>query len=206
MHNSKTRVFASTLAVLALSLMGVVSGASAANIVANPGFETGDLSDWQVFGENGDASVVVLSGDNGPTEPGNHNAFLSNQAEAVGLLLKQSTPVGSAGPGEVTYSFDLKLDEANVGGVVFVEIFAEKDGVGILGGSGLMGPLWPWEWTQFEGSFVAPDGTDFLTIQIVATTGANVDSSCLLHVDNVSLDQGSVATESMDWGSAKVLY
>ncbi|MBC8367947.1 hypothetical protein H8E52_11090 [bacterium] len=131
---------------------------------------------------------------------------MSTHDEAVRPLLKHSPPVGSAGPDEVTYPFDLKLDAANVGGVVFVEIFAEKDGVGILGGSGLMGPLWPWEWTQFEGSFVAPDGTDFLTIQIVATTGANVDSSCLLHVDNVSLDQGSVATESMDWGSAKVLY
>ncbi len=201
--NSKYLGFICALAVLSLPLLGT---ANAANIVMNPGFETGDFSDWQVFGENGDAFAIVQSGDNGPAAPGNHNAFLSNQAEAIGLLLKQTTPVGSAGPGAVDYSYDILLDQADVGGVVFVEIFAEQEGVGIIGGSGLMGPLWAWDWTTYEGSFVAPDGTDFLTIQFVATTGANPDSNCLMHVDNVSLDQGSVATESMSWGSTKVLY
>ena len=78
---------------------------------------------------------------------------------------------------------------ADVGGVLFVEIFAEQEGVGIIGGSGLIGPLWPWEWTHYEGTFEAPAGTDFLTIQFMANTGAAEGTNCVAHVDNVYLSK-----------------
>ena len=77
------------------------------------------------------------------------------------------------------------------------------------GTSGLMGPLWPWnEWTFFDGTFEAPANTDFLTIQIMANTGAAVGTNCLVNVDNVYLSQGGppVATESRNWGEIKALY
>ena len=46
--------------------------------------------------------------------------------------------------------------------MLFVEIFAEAAGVGIIGGSGLMGPFWPWnDWDTFTGTFTAPANTDF---------------------------------------------
>jgi hypothetical protein len=132
---------------------------------------------------------------------------MDNQAEAVGLTLKQSTPAGSAVPGEVFYSFDLKLDQADAGGVLFVEMFAEQAGGGVIGGSGLLGPLFPWgAWTTYSGSFVAPANTDFVTIQFMANTGANVGSNCRAHVDNVSLDQGSTSVEATNWGGIKALY
>lgn len=199
------RLFLSLVVVLALPLVGV---ASAQNILTNPDFETGDLTGWEVNGGNTVATVTVESPDNGPTLPGTHNAFMANYGEALGLNLKQVTAPGSAAEGEVSYSYDLKLDEAAVGGVIFVEIFAEQEGVGIIGGSGLMGPLWPWNaWTTYTGSFMAPAGTDFLTIQFVAATGAAVGSSCVMHVDNVILEsQGAVATESASMGSVKALY
>jgi len=204
MGNSR-RILASCAA--ALLVMAAVGTASAANLVENPGFETGDLTGWLVFGQSPSSDVTVQSGDNGPSEPGTHNAYMNNQAEALALVLKQSTPDGSAGPGTVFSSFDLKLDQADLGGVLFVNIFAEQAGGGVIGGSGLMGPFWPWNaWTNYNGSFEAPAGTDFLTIQFEAVTGATVGSNCIAHVDNVSLDQGTTGTETSSWGGIKTLY
>lgn len=83
------------------------------------------------------------------------------------------------------------------GGVFFAQIFAEKSGVGIVGTSGLLGNYASAGWNTYSGSFVAPAGTDFLTIQFMANTGANVGSISKMYVDNVSLEQeGIVAT---DW-------
>jgi hypothetical protein len=208
MKVSKRLVLSIVFAVLALPLVGAVSDASAQNVLVNGDFETGDLTGWDVVGGNASAQVFVQSPDNGPTLPGTHNAYLENFGEAIGLNLKQSTAVGSAAEGEVTYSFDLKLDSANIGGVVFVQMFAEQDGVGIVGGSGLLGPLWPWNaWTTYTGSFMAPAGTDFLTIRIEAATGAAIGADCLVHADNVSMEQqGVVATEDASWSGVKALY
>jgi hypothetical protein len=207
MQLSKRTALVCAVALLAFASMGMTDDASAANLLLNPGFETGDLTDWLVFGQSPSSDVTVLADDNGPSAPGTHNAFMDNQAEAVGLTLKQSTVPGSAMPGDVDYSYDLKLDQADVGGVFFVEIFAEQSGVGIIGGTGLMGPLWPWgTWTTYSGSFVAPAGTDFLTIQFMANTGATTGSNCLMHVDNVVLDQGTVPVEQATWSSVKAMF
>lgn len=195
------------LSVLALPMAGGVGVAQAENLLSNPGFETGDLTGWLVYGQSPSSVVTVQAGDNGPSATGTHNAFLDNQAEALALVLKQSTPAGSGIPGPVFYSFDLKLDQADVGGVLFVNIFAEQANGGVIGGSGLMGPFWPWNgWTTYSGSFQAPANTDFLTIQIEAVTGANVDSNCRVHADNVVLDQGTVPAEEMSWSGIKTLY
>ena len=196
------------LAVAALMLSVVANDASAQNILVNADFETGDLTGWTVAGGNASAGVTVESPDNGPSGPGTNNAYLSNMGEAIGLTLKQTTAPGTAVGGNVNYSFDLKLDQADVGGVLFVEIFAEEEGVGIVGGSGLMGPYFPWgEWATFSGSFVAPAGTSFLTIQIMANTGAAVGTNCLAHADNVVLEQpGAVPTEAKSVTSLKAQH
>lgn len=159
------------------------------NLLVNPGFETGDLTGWEVFGQSGESDVTVLSGDNGPSEPGMHSAFMDNHALALGLTLKQSTAAGSARPGQVFYSFDLKLGEADVGGVFFVEIFAEQAGGGVIGQSGLLGNYTPADWTAYDGSFEAPVGTDFLTIQFMANTGGAEGSISTMNVDNALVVQ-----------------
>ena len=193
MQISKKLVFLSILTVLALPLAGAVSTASAQNLLTNPGFESGDLTGWTVAGGNASATVTIQTPDNGPSLPGMYNAFMNNQGEAIGLTLKQTTADGSATGGTVYYAYDLKLDQADVG---------------IIGGSGLMGPLWPWEWTHYEGEFAAPAGTTFLTIQIMANTGAAIGTNCVAHADNVYLSQdgGVVATESSNWDNVKALY
>ena len=193
---------------VALLLAATVTAASAANLLTNPGFETGDLTGWQVFQGSANAFVTVQSPDNGPALPGTHNAFISNQAEAGGLTLAQTTPNGSAVPGTVYYSFDLKLGQAANGGVFFVEIFAQNAAGGVIShGPGLLGNYTPANWTTFTGSFVAPANTDHLTIQFEAPTGAVVGTISTMHVDNVDLNQGSVVSaQSTSWGRMKALY
>jgi len=193
------------VALLALVSMGTGNTALGQNILTNGTFETGDLTGWDVFGSIGGADATIAA-DNGPTEPGSNAVLMDNQTDGHGLTLKQTTAVGSATDGEVFYSFDLKLVQAEIGGVLFVEVFAEQSGVGIVGGSGLMGPFWDTAWTAHSGSFMAPVGADFLTIQIMANTGANIGSNCIAYVDNVNLNQGYIATESSSLSSVKALY
>ncbi len=190
---------------LLLSL-GATAG-QATNVLTNGDFETGDLTGWQVFGISPNSNVTVQSPDNGPALPGQHNAYMDNRAEALGLTLKQTTVPGTATGGIVYYSFDLKLGQAANGGVFFAQIFAEQSGVGIVGGSGLLGNYTPADWTTFSGSFVAPAGTDFLTIQFMANTGAVIGSVSTMHVDNVILSQEPIVPgESSSWGQVKGLY
>ncbi len=186
------------------TLVGVAGVASAENVLVNPGFESGDLTGWLVFGASPNSSVTVVSGDNGPSAPGSSCAFMDNHAQAMGLTLKQSTLPGTAGPGTVLYSFDLKLGQAANGGVFFVELFAEQEGVGIIGGSGLLGNYTPAGWTTFSGSFLAPEGTDFVTIQLTAVTGAVDGTVSSMYVDNVILD-AAVAVEPTTWSAIKAL-
>ena len=190
-----------------LTLAVAATAASAANLVTNPGFETGDLTGWLVFGESANSGVTVETPDNGPSAPGTHNAYMDNHAEAVGLTLKQSTPAGSATAGTVYWSFDLKLGQADLGGVFFVEIFAEQAGGGVIGGSGLLGNYTPADWTNFSGSFEAPANTDFISIQFEANTGAVVGTVSTMHVDNVDLHQEpTVPAQSPSWDGIKDLY
>ena len=197
----------SRVACVGLLLAVTGTAASAANLVTNPGFETGDLTGWQVFGLSGLSSVTVQSPDNGPAAPGTHNAFMDNRAEALGLTLKQSTAPGSATGGTVYYSFDLKLGQAANGGVFFVQIFAEATGVGIVGTSGLLGNYTPAGWTTYSGSFMAPANTDFLSIQFMANTGAVTGSVSSMHVDNVDMHQDIVVpVEPTNWGGVKALF
>ena len=200
------RIFASSLCVLALTL--AVGQASAANLLSNPGFETGTLAPWAGVGGLGPfATITVRSPDNGPSAPGTHHAFLDNRAEANGLTMAQTTANGTAVPGTVFYSFDLKLGTAANGGVFFVEIFAQNTVNAVIGGPGLLGNFAPAAWTHFSGSFVAPANTDHLTIQFEAPTGAVIGSVSSMEVDNADLHQDVVTpAEGLSWGRLKGLY
>lgn len=196
----------SVVVCVATLLVATATAATAANILTNPGFESGDLTGWQVFGISGSSNVTVVSPDNGPSAPGTHHAFMDNRATGLGLTLKQTTAPGTAMGGVVFDSFDLKLGRAELGGAFFVQVFAEKSGTGIVGTSGLLGNYAAAGWNTYQGSFVAPAGTDFLSIQFMANTGANIGSVSTMLVDNVSLDQGITPAAPSTWGRVKSLY
>lgn len=200
-----TRLFVSMACAVAFVLS--FAGQASANLLTNPGFETGDLTGWAALNTNAVATITVQSPDNGPSAAGSHNAFLNNQGEAIGLVLAQTTPLGSATPGPVYYSYDLKTGPTSGGGVFFVEIFAQNAGGGVIGNAGLQGNYTPANWSTFSGSFVAPAGTDHLTIQFEAVTGAVVGGMSSMHVDNVLLQQvAPTETNSTTWGKLKALY
>jgi hypothetical protein len=200
------RMFATSICGLALVL--AASQVSAANLLGNGDFETGALPPWAGVGGLGpNATITVLAGDNGPSAPGTHYAFLDNRAEANGLTMAQTTPNGTAIPGTVYYSFDLKLGTAANGGVFFVEIFAQNAAGAVIGNAGLLGNYAPAGWTSYSGSFVAPAGTDHLTMQFEAPTGAIVGSVSSMSVDNANLHQDPVTpVVGSTWGRMKSLY
>lgn len=182
--------------------------ARAANLLANGDFETGTLAPWAGVGGVGPFSTITVhTPANGPTLPGSYSAFLDNRAEANGLTMAQTTANGTAYPGVVYYSFDLRVGTALNGGVFFVEIFAQNAVGAVIGSAGLLGNYSPAAWTHYSGSFVAPANTDHLTIQFEAPTGAVAGSVSSMSVDNVDLHQDpSTPAGSTTWGRIKSLY
>jgi hypothetical protein len=191
-----------------LSLSPGAGSAAGPNLLVNGDFETGTLAPWAGVGGLGpNATITVRTPDNGPTLPGTHHAFLDNRAEANGLTMAQTTSNGSAVPGTVFYSFDLKLGTAVNGGVFFVEIFAQNAVGAVIGSAGLLGNYTPANWTHYSGSFVAPAGTDHLTMQFEAPTGAVIGSVSSMEVDNADLHQDvATPTRGSTWGQLKRLY
>ncbi len=202
----KMRTLFTSACVTALLALSATAG-FATNVLTNNDFETGNLTGWQVFGLGSNSAVTVVATDNGPSAGGTRCAFMDNHAEALGLTLKQSTATGTAAPGLVYWSFDLKLGQAALGGVFFVQVFAEHTGGGIVATSGLLGNYSPSGWATYAGSFMAPAGTDFVTIQFMANTGANVGSLSTMYVDNVRVEQEPlVPNEASTWGGIKGLF
>lgn len=196
-----------TCAVVVAVLALTATAGFATNILTNPGFETGDLTGWQVFGLGANSTATIVTNDNGPSQGGNSCAFLDNHAEALGLTMKQTTTPGTAAPGLVYWSFDLKLGQAAVGGVFFVQVFAEQTGGGIVATSGLLGNYAPADWVNYSGSFMAPAGTNFMTIQFMCNTGAAVGSISKMYVDNVAISQQPIVPEEpTSWGEVKGLF
>jgi hypothetical protein len=175
------------------SLAGLLIGTSAfgTNLILNPGFETGNLTSWSVLGASGvSAYVNAQSGANGPSAPGTFDAYMYNVIPAANLALQQSTALGSAVPGLVNYSFDLKVDSSLNGGVVFIHLWDINSIGGVIDqGPGLKGPYFNTSWQTYTGSWTAPAGVDHFEIEIDCTTGATAGSTEAIEVDNVSLTQ-----------------
>jgi PEP-CTERM motif len=176
--------------VCAGALLFVAGQVSATNLVLNPGFETGSLTNWTVLGAGVGASVVAATPDNGPSAPGSFNAFMTNSIAASNLALQQSTAAGDAVPGTVNYSLDLKVVNSAVGGVVFIHIWDINATGGVIDqGPGLLGPYFNTSWATISGHFTAPSNVDHLEVEIDCTTGAGAGSAEAVSVDNVSLTQ-----------------
>ena len=199
---------ASRLSTLVLSILflSASTDAFAQNVLVNGDFEFGDTTSWEEINVVPGNSISIVTPDNGPSAPGSFSVLMDNQVDGLALLLKQSSLAGTAGPGDVDYSFDIKLIEENAGGVLFIEIFAEQADGGVLGGTGVLGPFFNTEWETVTGSFVAPAGTDFLTFQFAAITGANIGSSITGQVDNASLTQDVVSNDDSSWSKVKATF
>lgn len=170
----------------------IASPVFGSNLLLNPGFETGDSTGWLSLGTGPGASISVVSGNNGPSDPGSYSAFLDNTLPANNLALQQSTALGDASPGMVDYSFDVEGNTSLNGGVLFVHIWDINSTGGVMDqGPGLLGPYFPVtsSWTTYSGSFTAPVDVDHFEIEFDCTTGAATGSAEAVYIDNVSLTQ-----------------
>jgi hypothetical protein len=175
-----------------VALLFAAGQVSATNVIVNPGFESGGTASWSVLGAGVGASVTAQSGDNGPSAAGTVNAFMTNSIPAANLALQQISGVGTASPGLVNYSWDMKGVTSAVGGVFFVHIWDLNAAGSIIdAGPGLLGPFFPStsSWTTQTGSFTAPALTSRLEIEFDCTTGAGAGSAEAVRIDNVSLTQ-----------------
>lgn len=88
-------------AVLALGLVALAPAAARANLLTNPGFETGNLSGWAASG-NVETLFCTSAPPGCPMGFGDWIATLNNQSLGVGNA-SLSQAVGISGPG--TYEF-----------------------------------------------------------------------------------------------------
>jgi hypothetical protein len=181
--------------IIAAGLTGFLTAVHGQNLILNPGFSTGDLTDWTPINATTGAAVSVIPTGGNPTD----YAWLNNTVEAYNLALSQTTPNGSVVGAGVTvdYSFDLLGGSQAAGGVDFIHIFDENSSGGVISqGPGLLGPYFPpaSSWTTYTGSFTTVAGSDHLYIEFDATTGANAGSTDQMGVDNVVV---TVAPEPM---------
>jgi PEP-CTERM motif len=177
------KLFVGTLCATALLIGGPVF---AQNLVLNPGFSTGDLTDWSTANTSAGATISVI-----PTggNPGDY-AWLNNTVEPSTLVLDQATAAGSAvGAGlTVNYSFDLLGGNQAAGGVDFIHVEDENAGNAVIGQT-ILGPYFPIAsgWTHFSGTYTTVANSDHLYVEFDASTGANAGSTDQMGVDNVSL-------------------
>ncbi len=173
-----------TRATIALALTAGVANAGI-DLAVNGGFEAGDTSGWQSF-PTGNSSFDVST----DAFSGAFSGRLENLASGSAAVIKQANVgIGIVEAGdEINISFWAKGANAN-GGVNFAEFFSEIDAGGtssseILGGAPLN--ISDTEWRFF--SFTTTAGADVsggVTLQLTATTGANIGSTSLLFVDDV---------------------
>ena len=174
------------LAVASILIWCAGSSSAGVELTTNGGFETGDTTGWTEF-PTGDSSFGV----SGDAFSGNFSGRLENLASGSAAVIKQANlGVGVVQAGdEITISFWAK-GANEVGGVNFAEFFSEIDGGGtssseILGGAPLFVSA---DWQQYSfTTFAGSDVSGGVTLQLTATTGANIGSTSLLFVDDVSV-------------------
>ena len=187
---SGTGKFISGLVCAGICAFVVGNAAAQNNLILNPGFETGTTANWLVLGASDGSAYVNVQAGNGPSAPGSYDAYMYNVIPAANLALQQSTALGDANPGTVTYSLDLKVDSSLNGGVVFIHLWDINSTGGVIDqGPGLKGPYFNTGWVTYTGSWVAPATVNHFEVEFDCTTGATAGSAEAIEIDNVSLTQ-----------------
>jgi hypothetical protein len=151
-------------------------------LAVNGGFETGDLTGWTVF-EN-DGSVTV---DNSQSNGGDWSVHMVAFVAQNPVIKQEFLAAGAVMPGDtVLVSFDMK-GLALAGGVIFPELFSE----GQVGATNeiletIVAPT-P-DWTTYSYMAVAgADVTGGITLQLGVVCGGVAECVADVFIDNVSI-------------------
>ena len=160
-------------------------GGPGGELTTNGDFETGDFTGWTNFCDQGAAScTVTMDNPNG----GSFAARLEQPTPAANVVIKQERiAAGQVANGDtVDVSFSLR-GAVGVGGVVFLEVFTEETGGGVVL-EGIFGPLFPTAgWVQVSESVsLTGNPGDGITVQIAGITGGDPASFVDIYVDDVS--------------------
>ncbi len=201
----------STMTLAATLLCAGSAFAVPVELAVNGGFEIGTFGGWNLFGSSATNPITLVS----PGATGTYAAYLNNNSETLSLVIRNTNiGIGDVVAGEVlTVSFDAR-GSYGIGGVAFAEVFSEIAGGGIsksviLGGAPLALDANPSIWKHFTFTTTAgPNVTAGVSLQLTATTAAQVGSTSRVYYDNasVTVDRTAVPVAGSTWGRLKQLY
>ncbi|MEO1596531.1 MAG: carbohydrate binding domain-containing protein [Pseudomonadota bacterium] len=163
-------------------------GVPMGELAINGSFESGDLTDWTVFLNDGTATVVSSDATDGTFSVNVVAVTLQNPVLKQDFLAAGTVTTGQT----VNISFDMKGSAAD-GGVIFPELISE----GAMGATGeiletIVAPTT--DWTTYSYSPTAgADVTMGITFQLAVVCGGAATCSTDVFIDNVSvtLDGGT---------------
>ena len=202
------------VAAMGITLFAGTAQAALQNVVVNGDFESGDLTGWISF--NNDGSTAAIS-DNSTIAPGNTGSFAGQMLAPAGgfpiLKVERLAEGLLTGGAAVTVSYDvyspLQTVDKNlgdfVGQVVFVaELFTERTGDnGAVNEILQSAPVWitP-EWQRYTfNTNLAADAGGGVSLLFKADCGANTNCAFDARIDNVSIvtDVSAVPVPAAVW-------
>ena len=205
------------LLIIAIAVLFVATGASAQNMLANPGFETGDFTGWQHYENsyietwNAEWCLAPYEGDFLVKMYGNFWGSFN-----VTPIFQEFVAIPGMEFTMTTMAKQCTIDPMLGGGapdacwvvmkIAFFDAVEEIGGaeVTICDGTGAF-PLDTWYSNTVTG--VAPEGTIKVQALILYLQPADNWDPGAVHVDNLTFEMtgGPVGTEESSWGAIKTL-
>jgi hypothetical protein len=202
------------LGVLSVATLVAFAGNASANILLNPGFESGsgaDATDWSENGGPAGATARDVAMPSGGSFAA-HMSFdhITNPPAAGGYSISQNQGANVIdNTDNFDLSFDAKLDFSNLDGMnaFYQLLWLDQDGShgGGVKGETLTSLIGLGISTSYQTFSVldinAPDGADSFELRFQIASGPIPDIANGLWVDNVSLSVvGGVVPEPASWG------